>query len=302
MALGVHRTTAERWRKRQLGGCPLRRRRGPRRVVPEGALREEALHIVRATHGLVGASAISHGVAGLSRRAAAEIKQEALRQMEIDRRAQAQRVIVTSPGIVRGFDGMDLGRGRGHLLVAADGCVPYRTSWVVSARHDELSVAKLLAQDFERNGAPLVLRLDRAAAHDAPAVCEVLHAHAVLALHGAPHHARYYGQLERQNREHRAWLGQREEADLDVEAMMWALNGRWRRGTLGWSTAVECWAARPVINVDRRELAEEVEGRMRRLDARLEGLRHTNGLARRLAIRHALTARGYLRIEPGGWC
>jgi hypothetical protein len=241
-------------------------------------------------------------VAGLSRRAAAEIKHDALRRMEIERRAQAQRVSVTSPGVVRGFDGMELGRGRGHLLVAADGCVPYRTSWMLSTRYDERAVANLLEQDFERNGAPLVMRLDRAAAHDATAVCDVLRTHAVLPLHGPPHHARYYGQLERQNREHRAWIVDHAGAAFDVDAMMCALNEHWRRSTLAWSTAAECWAARPVIDIDRGELADEVNARARRLESHVDRIPRASGLAWRLAIKQALTSRGLLRIESGGWC
>lgn len=298
----MHRTTAERWRKRHLCGGPLSRARGPGRNIPDPTTRHEAVRLVQDTHGLIGASALSHCLDGLSRRVAADIKQHAVRRMEIERRARTQRVIISSPGVLRGFDGMHLGSGRGHLLVAADGCVPYRTSWSVTPRHDERAVATLLERDFERHGPPLVLRLDRAAEHDAPAVRDLLRAHAVLPLHGAPYHARYYGQLERQNREHRAWIVYIEEGVLDVEAMMTVLNGRWRRSTLGWSTASEVWAARPAIDIDRHELADDVRARAGRLQAHLACGAWPRDLAWRLALKSALTTRGLLRIETGGWC
>ena len=73
-------------------------------------------------------------------------------------------------------------------------------------RYDGEAVADILRRDFDTFGAPLVLRMDRATAHDVPAVRELLAQQGVLALHGPSYYARYYGQLERQNREHRQWL------------------------------------------------------------------------------------------------
>lgn len=43
---------------------------------------------VRSTHGLVGAKSLSHGIAGVSRRAAADIKAQTLTAMERERRAR----------------------------------------------------------------------------------------------------------------------------------------------------------------------------------------------------------------------
>jgi len=50
------------------------------------------------------------------------------------------------------------------------------------------------------------MRMDRASSHDTFAVHEVLREHEVLLLHGPPRYPQYYGQHERQNREHQAWL------------------------------------------------------------------------------------------------
>jgi hypothetical protein len=252
----------------------------------------------------MGAEALRHSVPGLTRRAAADIKTDTCRLLERERRMGAQRVTVTEPGILRGFDAMELGGrgpGRRHALIAADGCVPFRTSWSLASHYDGSAVADMLGRDFDTFGAPLVLRLDRAAAHDVPAVRHLLDAQRVLALHGPSYYARYYGQLERQNREHREWLAA-SHGPVDLDAMMATLNGRWCRATLGWHTAQELWQARPTIAVDRQALADDVNERAARLRRRLHAMPAPQDLAWRLAVKQTLINRGLLRIEKGGWC
>jgi hypothetical protein len=61
--------------------------------------------------------------------------------------------------------------------------------------------------------------------------------HGVLVLHGPPRHPRYNGQLERQNREHRAWLASSTPLAPDALAAAWramrkALSRLWHRPTL----------------------------------------------------------------------
>jgi hypothetical protein len=304
LGIGVHASTASRWRRRAERGELLARRRGPR-VRPLSLVAcSEASRLVQDTHGLIGAEALRRSVAGLTRRAAANIKSDTCRLMERERRVGAERVRVAAPGILRGFDAMALpgpGRAQSYALIAADGCVPFRTSWIVAPRYDGRAVTAILRRDFDTFGPPLVLRLDRASSHDVPAVRQLLHEHRVLALHGPSYYARYYGQLERQNREHREWLG-RWPGPRDLDAMMAALNGRWRRSTLGWHTAQELWEARPSMAVDRQALAADVNDRAARLRGSLNAAPATQDLAWRLAIKHALIARGLLRVEKGGWC
>jgi hypothetical protein len=268
------------------------------------AVCSEAAHLVQEMHGIIGAEALRHSVTGLTRRAAADIKADTCRAMERERRQGAERVTIAAPGILRGFDAMELGRrglGRSYALIAADGCVPYRTSWLLAPRYDGAAVAETLRRDFDTSGAPLVLRLDRATSHDVPAVRELLDTNQVLALHGPSYYAPYYGQLERQNREHREWLAA-SGGPIDLDTMMAALNGRWRRSTLGWNTALELWQRRPVIDVDRKALAEDVNDRATRLRRRLNASPSPQDLAWRIAVKQALVSRGLLRIEKGGWC
>jgi hypothetical protein len=303
LGIGVHPSTASRWRKREANGESLARRRGPRVQPLSAAVSRQAVHLVEEMHGLIGAEALRHSVAGLTRRAAAEIKTDTCRLMERDRRQGSARVTIASPGVLRGFDVMELGRREEHrhALIAADGCVPYRTSWIVASRYDGATVAEMLRRDFDTCGPPLVLRLDRATSHDVPEVRDLLETHDVLALHGPAYYAPYYGQLERQNREHREWLATSPGA-LDLDAMMAALNRLWRRSTLGWRTAEELWQRRPMINVDRAALAADVNERARRLRRRLNATTKTQDLAWRLAVKRELINRGLLRIEKGGWC
>ncbi len=195
-----------------------------------------------------------------------------------------------------------------YALIAADGAVPYRTS---------LTTGRVLrlpnwwrarcGRDLEQNGAPLVYRLDRARAHDTPAARELLAAHQVLVLHGPPRYPCFYGQLERQNREHRAWLHADPLAhgtplEPRLAEMLDRVNRLWRRRTLGWKTAAEVWSARPPLNVDRQALHEEVQERALVIARNISGRGQPADLAERLAIEQTLTRMGYLCRETGGWC
>ena len=258
--------------------------------------------IVRATHGLAGARSLGKRC-GVPRRAAAAIKTRELRVMELERKARCGGVSILAPGVMRGFDAMHLRGPYGALywLVAADAAIPYRTSISTVPVYDAASVIAALEADFERHGAPLVLRLDRIACQRTPEVCRMLARHQVLPLHGPPHHPYYYGQLERQNREHRAWermLAAHNQGELHdaAEAMMSALNALWARRTLGWCTAEEAWQRRPTIDVNRLDLITEVE-------RRASGLIHAGHEtlhARRIATETALIERGLLALHPGG--
>src|SRR5262249_29344830 len=234
---------------------------------------------------------------------------ETLTQMESERKAALMRISITAPDIMRGLDGMQLhgANGRLHALFTADAAVPYRTQVKTGKRYDADLVMRALQSDIEHNGAPLVYRLDRASAHDVPAVRELLKAHEVLVLHGPPRCPRFYGQHERQNREHRAWAAELallciEDIEPRLEEMLEAVNKLWRRRTLQWKSASEVWSARAPIKIDRRELREEVSERAERLRHHMNCRGKPADLAERLAIEQALETRGYLRKQIGGWC
>ena len=307
---GRSASTLRRWTRRTKLGQPVRRTRGPASRAPDAAHPTEATSrvgaLVRATHGLIGADALRHAVPGTTRRGCSHVKRETVRAMERERRAECERVVVTKPGVVRGFDQMHVNTSDGvrFLLFSADGAVQYRTSVMRCEHYDGTSVHAAVARDFAANGAPLVWRVDRAKQHEDPRVLALLDREKVLLLHGPPRHPQYYAQLERQNREHRAWLEQlgiptADELEREAERMVDFLNGSWPRRTLDWKTASIVWRDREPVDVDRDELREEVRDRAAKL-RRDNHLR--DDVAQRFAIEAALTQRQLLQRSAGGWC
>lgn len=295
-ALGVSCATV----RRHAAGVP-RGPRSSRAKVASEAERQRARTIVRETHGAVGADGLRRAT-GLSRRQCARIKRHELREMELERKARCAGVTIRVPGIVRGFDAMHVWAGdvRAYWLVAADASIPYRTSIRTVPTYDAEQVIAALIADFETHGRPLVLRLDRIACQRTPEVYAVLDHYEVLPLHGPPRYPRYYGQLERQNREHRAWLHYAHTTSLAdlAEAgarMRTALNTLWPRPSLDGWTPEQAWRARAEVDVDRQELRNDVERRTTHLIAGgFEPLR-----ARRHATESALQERGLLIINRG---
>ena len=295
--LGVGAKTLRRWVQRLTSGQPLIGRRGGAMKAGPKESEDRVRELVRSLNGLAGAESLARGVSGVSRRRAAVIKKETLTEIERARQAQTSHVEVLTIGAVRGFDAMHLPNA--FALVAADGCIPYRTSIKSWHSYDALTTANTLDEDFWREGAPLVLRLDLARCHTAEAVLSVLRRHRVLLLQGPPYYPQYYGQLERQNAEHRAWWDRRQPALLapqqELDFMKTAFNDLWLRRKLGWSNATQRWQARSPLVDDRDELRDDVERRATHL--RASSL--PNDLAMRLAIEQALTTRGHLRVTPG---
>jgi transposase InsO family protein len=278
--------------------------RPSRRAVPSSVVLARVDARVRATRGQIGATALAKAE-HISRRQAALLKRDVCTTIERERLGRCARVHVLVPGVMRGFDQLYIktDRGRAFLLPMADAAVPFRTSCALTLRYDEDAVLAALERDFDLHGAPLVLRLDLASQHRTERVSAMLARRGVLALHGPAHHPRFYGQLERQNREHRAYFGRAERVPMcDVErrrdAMISALNGLWPRRALAWKTPQDVWTTRPHVRENREVLRQEVEGCRRRWQQ--NGV--SEGVATRLAVVAALTQRGYLRVEGGSAC
>jgi transposase InsO family protein len=300
---GRDTATIRRWRGRTF-------QRERHTSQPTCAAREKAETLVRSLNGLIGAAALSHGIEGLSRRVAARIKAGTLTALERERKAVLTQVTVNAAGVVRGIDAMYVVNGDKphYLLIAADAATPYRTSVAVSARYDTALVMHLLKADIDQHGAPLVLRADRARAHDTPEVRSILKQHQVLMLHGPARYPCFYGQLERQNREHRAWLAAAADpagASMEqlLERMIWCLNTLWPRRKLGWQTAADVWRNRPPISAETRtRFLEEVKERTQKLACRLNVRGVASDLIERLAIEQTLTHIGYLQLQSRSRC
>lgn len=297
---GVSAATMRRWRARVSRGERACARRGPaRRSALSVEKKEEVVQAVRGLHGVCGAAALAK-VTGVSRRQAARVKSEVMTELERERIARCARLMIAEPGVMRSMDQLYIGEQ--IALLASDASVPYRTSAQLVAGYTASEVARVLASDFEKHGAPLVVRMDRASPHDAAPVREVLREHQVLMLHGPARYPQYYGQHERQNREHRAWLAHSASIDDDeLGQMLRVLNERWPRRSLGWRCAAEVWNARRQLRTNRRELRHDVVRQLSLLRARLGTSRCAMRLAERLAIEQALEDRGLVRRIPGGW-
>jgi predicted ArsR family transcriptional regulator len=299
---GVSPATLRRWRRRASLGASPRSHRAARPCGRDPAVAARVGALVRRFHGLIGADALRHSVAGISRRQALAIKRRTLTDMERERLAAADRVLVTVPGIIRGFDAMhvETTAGAEYLLVAADSAVPFRTSLRRSERYDGLAVAETLERDFHDHGAPYVLRFDRARQHATAEVRDLLARFGVLVLQGPPHHPGFYGQLERQNREHRAWLRiagvlDPDALDAETELMLRRFNYDLPRRMLGFRTAAHAWFSRPNLALDRRRLRADVDA----LAARIAPSVASKDLAERFAIQATLAHHGLVRIEKG---
>lgn len=297
--LGVSPSTVRRYAR-----GPVSRARRRTHPALDAAACQRVRTVVRETHGAVGAASLGR-MTGLSRRTCALIKSRELREMEHERKARCGAVTIAAPRIVRGFDAMHVAArdGKAYWLVAADAAVPYRTSIATVPCYEAANVMAALVADFELHGPPLVLRLDRIACQRTPEVYDLLRRYEVLPLHGPPRYPRYYGQLERQNREHRDWLRylaptSMAELATAAERMRSALNALWPRPSLDGWTAEQAWRAHDNVCVDRHALRRDVERQVAGLvSAGVEALR-----AQRLAIESALQERGLLIIQQGGEC
>jgi hypothetical protein len=127
-----------------------------------------------------------------------------------------------------------------------------------------------------------------------------------MLLHGPAHYPRYYGQLERQNREHRAYLERggastTRQLAVDLKVLQETMNTKWPRASLGWCTAEAAWRARPALDVDRAALRDEVRKCRDALLAHATTARQRDR-AERHSIEHVLISRGFLRRQSGGHC
>jgi transposase len=305
--VGSSSATLRRWSRRARSSEPLKQRPGSgARTLPSPEQCRLADDLVRALDGQIGAAALGKGVPGLSRRDAAKLKQQTLSSMEAERKAAAQRVIVRTPDVIRGFDPVfaEAAEGRRYLMPVADAAVPKRTTVEVKERYDAEAVYEVLKKDIEDHGPPLVYRMDRAKQHEHPKVKALLAEHKVLLLHGPAHYPQYYGQLERQNREHRAMLEAMGPVPSPVMAArsrekIGAMDTRWPRRALGWRTAQDIWQNRTRLTENRDHLRRDVQ----RIEARIRSKNRCRGfpadMAERLAIEAALTKRGYLSRQGG---
>jgi hypothetical protein len=307
--VGKSPSTLRRWQQRDLAGVSLCERCGPV-VAPVAAdVAAEALDVVKQLGGQIGVRALAKQVPPLSRSQAGALKHQALTELERDRKAATQSIDITVPGLLRGFDAMHVMTldGPRWLLIAADASIPFRTTGLAVDHYDGPSVALALRKDIERHGAPLAYRLDRWKAHGTDEVLAVLDEHGILILHGPPYYPCFYGQTERQNREHRCILDAHGMPSPDAlqaltDHMLRSVNELWPRPSLGWRTARHVWDNRLRVAENRTALRDEVTERAERIARDAKSLDVSPDFYERIAFERALEKRGYLRREERGRC
>lgn len=308
--LRVSPATVRRMRQRAERGEPqlVRNGRPPKPMPPRDVL-DAMVTLIDATRGQTGIRALRQKFPEVSRRQTAYIKRVTVGTFQRRRREHIQRIDFSTPGVVRGFDAMFVKTtvGLRYLLVAVDAACNFRTTLELVETYDQDTVLRALERDFATHGAPLVLRLDRASCHRTEKIQAFCARLGVLMLHGPPHHPRYYGQLERGNRDHRGWLDlvgllSEEEVRREIGEMRAALNDLVPRSKLAWSTATEAWDRRLQLGIDRVEFARDITARAAELRLEPAPKGATEDRPERLAIEEALTQRGFLSRRTEGWC
>ena len=309
LVLGVAMCTLRRYARRAAAGEELVSRRGPApRACVDSTLVEDVTTLLDETRGRMGAVCLSKRTGG-SRRDCARIKTRVLTDRERARKHGSLQVRVSRPGIMRSFDQLYvyIDGIRRILLVCADACVPYRTTIALVSRYDAVSVARVIVRDIIRYGAPLIWRFDRARAHMARLVMEVLEQWGVLPLFGPPRHPGFYGQMERMNRDHREWFRLGPELTTsnigyEISEMRRVLNEVMIRPTLNYRTAADEWGDRVTPHVDRTQLREEVLDLAAGSYSELHDQKDALWLSWRRAIETKMTQMGMLTIRRGQWC
>jgi hypothetical protein len=309
LVLGVAVCTLRRYARRAATGEELVSRRGPSpRSCVDTSLVADVTTLLDETRGLMGAVSLSKKTGG-SRRDCARIKTKVLTDRERSRKQRSLQVRVSKPGIMRSFDQLyvHIDGIKCILLICADACIPYRTTIALVSRYDAVSVARVIARDIIRYGAPLFWRMDRAKSHMTRLVMEVLEHWGVLPLFGPPRYPGFYGQMERMNREHRDWLSRGPSLsagniERETAEMRRVLNEVMIRPTLNYRTAADEWADRVTPHVDRKQLREEVLDLAAGSYAELHDQKDALWLSWRRAIETRMTQMGMLTIRRGQWC
>jgi hypothetical protein len=309
LVLGVAVCTLRRYARRAAAGEELVSRRGPApRAYVNSTLVEDVTTLLDETRGRMGAVCLSKRTGG-SRRDCARIKTRVLTDRERSRKHGSLQVRVSRPGIMRSFDQLYvyIDGIRRILLVCADACVPYRTTIALVSRYDAVSVARVIARDIIRYGAPLFWRMDRAKSHMTRLVMQVLEHWGVLPLFGPPRHPGFYGQMERMNRDHREWLRlgpvlTTSNIGYEISEMRRVLNEVMIRPTLNYRTAADEWGDRVTPHVDRTQLRKEVFDLAVSNYHELHDQKDALWLSWRRAIEIKMTQMGMLTIRRGQWC
>lgn len=200
-----------RWKQRMENGIPVVEKTGPKKVVkPDmGQLQQDIISKMQhRQHRSLGATRLYEQYREqVSRRELQHLVEMTRREKQADKLQRMRRITWNVPGLVWSMDDLEYDRNadRSRLFLhhemdlAARFCFPPTgsTGGVLAGT----VIAKLLAERFERYGAPLFLKRDNGGNLNHSDVNDVLSKYYVLPLNSPAHYPPYNGGMERMQRE-----------------------------------------------------------------------------------------------------
>jgi hypothetical protein len=308
-----------RWRiKRNLG---LLNRPGPKKVQPfDPSVLDREIRLL--DHGVKR----SAGTTNLYRRYCLSVSRrelgwmvERVRQdLEADRRNRMRRIEWLTPGVVWAMDCTEYDLGLAHKIYlhnTQDLGSRYKFLPMAGGYPSGQNVAEYLGEQFNRYGAPLVLKRDNGGNMKHRAVNEVLADSFVLPLNNPEYYAPYNGAIEESQREVKNCLGQKlmqglldpgEHINTYAEAAVNDLNHQIRPCLNGKTSCLAFFepGIRPAFTKrKRREIYDWVQDRVERiLSAMNQSGQAVRESAWRIAVEFWLRSKGHIKVHINQKC
>ena len=311
----------DRWRRRIKGNGILLNRPGPKKVKPfDPSVLDTEIQLL--DHGVKR----SAGTTDLYRRYRLSVSRrelgwlvERVRQdLEANRRKQMRRIEWLTPGVVWAMDftEYDLGMARKiYLHNTQDLGSRYKFLPMAGGYPVGEEVAGYLSEQFDRYGAPLVLKRDNGGNMNHSAINDVLAESFVLPLNNPEYYAPYNGAIEESQREVKSCLHKKlmqglldpgEHITTYVEAVVNDLNHQIRPCLKGKTSCQAFFDSgnRPAFTKrKRREIYDWVKERVEGiLSAMSQSGRAVRESAWRIAVESWLRSKGYIKVYINQKC
>jgi hypothetical protein len=314
-------TSFNRWRRRIQGNVVLINRPGPKKVEPfnPSVLDREIQTLNHGTKRSAGTTALYQRYRfSVSRRELGWMVERVRHDLKADRRAHIRWIEWLTPGIVWAMDftGYDLGiADKVYLHNTQDLGSRYKFLPMTGAYPIGEEVAGDLSENFDRYGAPLVLKRDNQGNMNHRAIDDVLAESFVLPLNNPEYYAPYNGAIEESQREIKACLRKKlMQGFLDpgdhltayAEAVVNDLNHRIRpclNGKTSCQVFFECGSRPTFTKRERRGIYDWVMERVERiLSAMNQSGQAVRESAWRIVVESWLRSKGYIRIHLNEKC
>jgi hypothetical protein len=305
-----------RWRGRLHRDKVLINRPGPKKVEPfdPSVLDAEIRSLKHARKRSAGTTELyQRHRFGVSRRELGRLVERVRQDLESDRRAHLRRIEWLTPGVVWAMDGTkyDVGlAGKVYLCNTQDLGSRYKFLPLAGGYPVGEEIAGYLSEQFDRYGAPLVLKRDNEGKMNHTAVNDVLAESFVLALNNPEYYAPYNGAIEESQREVKRCLRDKLALALPIsgdhistyaEAVVNDLNHR-HRPCLNGRTSCQLFfesANKPTFSKrERREIYDIIMEKTERiLSAMSLSGKAERQSAWRIAVESWLKARNFIKVH-----